>query len=568
MAKRLNQVYYFILFLSFLFLCWIQFSKQSSEILAMLDGDNFQPFNSSWMVEKDGVFTQIDQLPEIVSTPGQREIVLINTIPNYQTQDMILSFRTFHQALKVYIDDYLVYKLDASRDPLKKTPGNAWNMLRLDANDQGKAIEIHFFPAYPNQVRRINEFFIGNRLDIVRHEAAASAIPFITCVIILVIGIIDVFQGLTLKTANGINQRFLFLGLFSIVFAILSATERSITMLMFKDSFLFSYVPYIGQLVIPFPMIIYFRESFPNRKNTLIDSALILNLSACLIEILLFFFGIADFHESGLIVQSVFLYAVLVAAIQMIRSFQIQEFSKSHRKWLYYSISILLVFSILIDIFRAYTQAPDDFSLATRFGLMLFLMILGFETEAENQLLMEKGIQMEMVKQMAYRDILTGIRNRMAFKEDLESIDQNDFQNYRLVMMDLNGLKNVNDHFGHSAGDLYIINCAKIISASFAYYGHSYRLSGDEFCCILKNCSNSSYQACVRNLRQESEKITRKSDFPYRIAVGNAKFDASSDKNLMNTLSRADGIMFQNKAKMRKRTEELSSFTQQNDGMD
>ncbi len=567
MAKRLNQVYYFILFLSFLLLCWIQIANQSGKVLSMLDGEDFQPFNTGWMAEKEGTYTPINELPETISVPGQREIVLSNTLPKYQTEDMILSFRTFHQALKVYIDGSLIYELDASRDPLKKTPGNAWNMLRLNADDQGKPIEIHFFPAYPKQVRQINEFFIGNRLDIVRHEAAASAIPFITCVLILIIGIIDIFHGLTLKTANGINQRFLFLGLFSIIFAILSATEKSITMLLFKDQFLFSYVPYIGQLVIPFPIIIYFRETFPTGKNTLIDSALILNLTACLIEIVLFFLGIADFHESGLIVQSVFFYAAFVAAIQMIRSFRTQNFPERHRKWIYYTISIILVFSVLIDIYRAYTQSPDDFSLFTRFGLMAFLTVLGFETETENQRLMEKGIQMDMVKQMAYRDILTGIRNRMAFKEDLEAVNQNVFQDYRLVMMDLNGLKKVNDHFGHSAGDLYIINCAKIISEAFADFGYSYRLSGDEFCSILRKCSNTSYQSCIRYLRQESDKMTKKSDFPYSVAVGNAKFEASLDRDLMSTLSRADGLMFQNKAEMRKRSEDLVPWIQQNKGM-
>ena len=52
-------------------------------------------------------------------------------------------------------------------------------------------------------------------------------------------------------------------------------------------------------------------------------------------------------------------------------------------------------------------------------------------------------------------------------------------------MIDLNGLKNVNDAFGHAAGDTLIKGTAIVISDIYGEKGHCYRIGGDEFVVII-----------------------------------------------------------------------------------
>ena len=59
-----------------------------------------------------------------------------------------------------------------------------------------------------------------------------------------------------------------------------------------------------------------------------------------------------------------------------------------------------------------------------------------------------------------------------------------EYENVALVFMDLNGLKYVNDVYGHSAGDELIISAARSIEQAFSD-GDSYRIGGDEFAAIL-----------------------------------------------------------------------------------
>ena len=552
MAKRVNRIYYFILSLILIFLCWTQFSFKSGRYRTMLNGNDFLPFNEGWSYEKNGVLTEISDLPATLSAPGQSEIVLTNTLPTYKTEDMVLSFITTHQEIKVFIDDHLVYELDASRDPLKKTPGNVWNRIELKDEYLGKEINVYFHPAYPDMFGEICDFRIGNRFDIIKAVSLRSLTSFLLCVFILFIGISDIYRGLTLKTKNGKNQRLVFLGLFAVIFAFLSVTERSLSILLFRDCFIFSYLPYIGQILIPFPILVFFRETFSGDKSRLINSALFLNLILGFFEIFLQISGIADFHESGILIQSLFIYAVIVVTIEATHSAKKNSISGFRRNWVYYASSGILIVTVLIDIFRAYTFDPADISFVTRIGLIIFLIALGYETERENLILMEAGMQSDSIKQIAYLDVLTGIRNRTAFKEDMASIAPADFPKFRIVMMDLNDLKNVNDSFGHSTGDLYIINSAHLIADAFSKYGLSYRLSGDEFCSILKNCNDTAYEECTENIRLESVKLSQSSNFYYMIASGATVFDPWHDKDLLNTMARADAIMYQNKKKMKK----------------
>lgn len=77
-------------------------------------------------------------------------------------------------------------------------------------------------------------------------------------------------------------------------------------------------------------------------------------------------------------------------------------------------------------------------------------------------------------------DSLTGLPNRRAFHADFTA-EAKPGQEVALALLDLDGFKQVNDHFGHVFGDELIEECSQILSRLCGKEAHCYRLGGDEF---------------------------------------------------------------------------------------
>lgn len=82
---------------------------------------------------------------------------------------------------------------------------------------------------------------------------------------------------------------------------------------------------------------------------------------------------------------------------------------------------------------------------------------------------------------------MTGLFNRRAYEEECVRIqDEGLVGQTTILMMDVNGLKETNDTYGHGAGDELIIGAAKCIQTSIGEYGKVYRTGGDEFVALMK----------------------------------------------------------------------------------
>ncbi len=92
---------------------------------------------------------------------------------------------------------------------------------------------------------------------------------------------------------------------------------------------------------------------------------------------------------------------------------------------------------------------------------------------------------------LAYRDALTGLRNRLSLDEELpKALGQarNLGTVAGVVFIDLDGFKSVNDTLGHRAGDALLVRVAERMSTCLGDAGGLYRLGGDEFVAVLPLC--------------------------------------------------------------------------------
>lgn len=102
------------------------------------------------------------------------------------------------------------------------------------------------------------------------------------------------------------------------------------------------------------------------------------------------------------------------------------------------------------------------------------------------QIIDEEKRKEELLIKESNTDKLTQCYNRRAYENDVLLYEANSPEDdFVLISMDVNGLKNVNDTLGHNTGDELLVGAAECMRQSFGDYGKVYRMGGDEFTAII-----------------------------------------------------------------------------------
>ena len=145
---------------------------------------------------------------------------------------------------------------------------------------------------------------------------------------------------------------------------------------------------------------------------------------------------------------------------------------------------------------------------------------------------------------------MTGLYNRNAY--DFFVHNETDFKNYLIVTFDINNLKRCNDNYGHSAGDAYISNSARVIENIFERFGKCYRIGGDEFCCVIPKANGFNIQRYIQKLHHYVEILNNKNIIPTEVGIAcGYAFVTETDTDIEKVRERADEMMYQNKKELK-----------------
>ena len=153
-------------------------------------------------------------------------------------------------------------------------------------------------------------------------------------------------------------------------------------------------------------------------------------------------------------------------------------------------------------------------------------------------------------------DALTSVRNKGGFNnyiDDMQArIDAGEMDTeFAVGMFDCDDLKTVNDKYGHDKGDLYLKNACRVICKTFQH-SPVFRVGGDEFAVVLRGNDYRNRQ----ELKEEFEKATAETCTTaenrweqVRVAVGITAFNPETDQTVIDTIRRADKVMYADKRK-------------------
>lgn len=111
----------------------------------------------------------------------------------------------------------------------------------------------------------------------------------------------------------------------------------------------------------------------------------------------------------------------------------------------------------------------------------------------------------QSLREMGIIDSLTGFLNRNCFERTIENLDKNEYRNVACVYIDANGLHNINNRFGHEAGDNMLKAVAQALQSKFGS-DKTYRIGGDEFVAFTFGDSEKQIEENIESIKNDIEK--------------------------------------------------------------
>jgi diguanylate cyclase (GGDEF)-like protein/PAS domain S-box-containing protein len=181
----------------------------------------------------------------------------------------------------------------------------------------------------------------------------------------------------------------------------------------------------------------------------------------------------------------------------------------------------------------AYMMAPIQSEEGEAQGLVLVFRDIALEKERE-----------EEIMYLSYHDSLTGLYNRRYFEAELMRVDDGKNLPVSIIMGDVNGLKLINDVFGHMEGDLLLQSAAQAMKRSCRFEDTIARWGGDEFIILLPGTNERQAEKICKRIHDECTNFNK--TVKTSISLGYATKD-SDDQDMLQVLKKAEDLMYKNK---------------------
>lgn len=160
----------------------------------------------------------------------------------------------------------------------------------------------------------------------------------------------------------------------------------------------------------------------------------------------------------------------------------------------------------------------------------------------------------DMLHRLSYHDLLTNTLNRNAFMDVLSQFRPGQYASAGIIYIDINGMKEINDFYGHHQGDKILITTVAKVFNLFKP-DELFRIGGDEFVIITYDLTETDFYEKFNLLRNI---FCEKTNLPFSIATGSCWVKSPSDLNSL--LQQADSAMYTDKKKFYYGKEKTSRY--------
>ncbi|MCF0225643.1 MAG: GGDEF domain-containing protein [Fibrobacter sp.] len=497
------------------------------------------PLNTGWTICANGkTYENVDvstfQLPEENKTLDT--IVLKHVLSDTIFEHPVLRFELRHARVNVYTDK-LIYSYGERQELPINLIGAGYHHAYFNPDVRQDSIRIEIVPAKENAFNIPTSFVllpaeVSNSDFVTRHFFALMVGLFL-----VMFGIIAVLVCISFTpTGSGNGNRFAMIGIISFLIGIWTLCCSRVIQIFSMDFNFNSTLECVSIYLVPLPftsLLVFMR-----RKML---SAWKLNLLYAIFYAGFVFLVVATvghvcynrhFADFIWLFQIYFLTSLVFVLIFIVPYRRILD---SSDRILSYGVIIFSVF-FLFDAVRydlvefQIVKGPFWNITWIPLGALIFVVLLSAGYVAYLYKIMAGRAEREALAAIAYVDSLTGLFNRTKSLQIFEVLDRNS-SDYAMVCIDMNGLKYVNDRYGHGTGDKLLKTFAGMFKQAFTGVGTTIRLGGDEFLAIIRLEHFNGIEDALKSMLEMQKNYRGDLPVPIEVAYGVAtRFECSAAK--------------------------------------
>jgi len=531
------------IFIFFILIGFISLSLTIASNQSSLYKGEIKSLNEAWenksFLENDDI-----NLPAKITVNKDTPVIIHKKLnEDFKEQETIL-IRSSLANIQVLLDNKEIYRNLRERESLFNKPlASAWHLVSLPSRSNGKNLTLAYFSPFEEMHGTLNPVLYGNRGDLILYLIKKNALIVMTDLIVFFLGIVLILFSFNFSGQT--KQSVFSIGSFSILLSLWMLSETRMLQFFTANEMIIGSLAYISLSLAAIPLIVYIK-SILNEENKFFDLFIVAFLLNTLIIIALQLLGIKEFFET--MVSTHILIGMLILYIFYI---SYKSICKKKEKDLKYFILGIIVFTAFtsIELIKFYLLGIQTVSFFVRIGVIFFISIVGYGSVKGYIDHRGKSYKSEIYKELAYKDSLTGGKNRMAFQQEIEYLFKNNdsLNDLCFIIFDLNNLKKINDEYGHVSGDQGIITAYNCIEEHFNSLGNCYRIGGDEFACLLKIKDEKILKKRLQEFKGAIKEINKSFDFPFDIASGYAFYDEEIDYSPKELIHRGDKEMYKEK---------------------
>lgn len=497
-----------------------------------------------------------DDSEEILKFPAklkfkESEAVIKNNLPAEIKPDAYLAFYNHYCALEVRVNDKLIYTYAREEQPEFGTMyGDVLCTVALAPEYAGQDITIKYYNPY----KLSTSFTISQiYLDTMAEISAAIIMKNLGVLVfsLVMVFLSAVFLGLYLLRLFRGKQKDSAIYFHIFAFAFLSAiwvvTDSLLVQFLTSRTLLYGCVlSFCSFMTMVLPLIAVVKYICPSGRRAFTVFQILI-LSYTIVAMLLYIGGAVD------LVSSLPLFHLLYGTIAIAMEYLFfREYRGGRNPLIIYALIAngIFLLVLLISLIYFYWGLDEDLSRFYRYGIIaLCLSLIGIILK-KMRLSEELRSRMDVYRELAYLDVMTGLKNRNAFIKETELLQDSlsRHNHIAIISLDINNLKIINDVYGHSIGDEVIIATANIIRKVFNGENMIYRIGGDEFVVIIvdREVDVALYRAALAS-EGEGRKLGVSSAVALAIGCYQCILNPDSPIDMSEILKKADLDMYRDK---------------------
>ena len=510
------------------------------------------------LVDLDGPWTvttadgqiQTLYLPANLDVPVHDVYEAAYTFDQNYPDGQMLRIRASMQTVRVLLDNSLLFlsqKPDSSR--LTVPEASVWYFIPLPSDLQGRVLTLQLSSSESSFSGLLNPVSIGTGDALMKRQIEENQFTILIVIFLIGFGILSMSSTFFIRQFH--DKRLFYLGLFAILIAIWLFSEAKLMQLLTGNRFWLAAVSYLAIALMPVPFLLYLRAAVLERFSRYLKILAVMFLVYTGIILILQLSGVATFIQSAIGTNALILLTIVTVVACLVYE-TVKHKNQSVRQ--FFLAASVLAITVVLEVFNFLNANYDRTSQYGRIGIVVFFMLLSVSSVRAVSRLLDQEKEAALLSRLAYHDIQTGAKNRLAFERDIENLMHNAGEkDFRLVMMDINNLKAINDVYGHRAGDQAIRLCYESIIGGIGETGTCYRIGGDEFACLINPIPDDEFASMHDRIRQELHRQENELPYSLDIAIGSDLYRSKEVLSLSDFLHHVDQLMYDHKRQQKNR---------------